>query len=182
MNTALLSKTAAAATGESDPVRTAKVRIAWLVLSIVLLGMAALGAMAANDAFNANSQWLPFFRGAPEAVTASFGLCGKSQSGDNCVLDGGAFRYRRLRMDVAGIDAPRRLDADCAQEAELGERAARKLQALLNEGPFEILLIPTKKMTVQLNALRRDGRYFADELIDAGLARRRILFRRTWCP
>jgi len=182
MTTATLAKNKASLSGEVDPVRAAQARIAKLVLTIVALGVCAIGAMAATDAFDPNFQWLSALRQAPETVAGSFGLCAKSQTSENCVLDGDLYQYRGQRVRVAGIDAPHRIDDDCAAEAALGETSARKLQALLNAGPYQTFLIPTKNQTNLLNALRRDGEYFADQLIDAGLARRRILFRRSWCP
>ena len=164
-----------------DPVSAARLRSVQTLATLVIVATLWIAALAAMDAFDPHGQYLSLFRAAPETVSAPFSLCDSAQPGDNCVISGGAFRYRGQRIAVAGVDAPRRFRARCESEAALGETSARKLQDLLNQAPFEILHIGVRPANRRLAALRRDGGYFADQLIEAGLARRRILFSRNWC-
>ena len=170
-----------AQTADADPARAARLRIVQAVSAIVFVGTVGIGALAASDVLDPYQQYLSIFRGAPETVTGAFGLCDGAGLEDDCVISGGAFRYHGQRLSIAGIDAPRRFGARCEGEAELGEISAAKLRDLLNEGPFELLAIPVRPVNRHLVVLRRAGEYFADRLIGAGLARRRILVSRRWC-
>ena len=80
----------------------------------------------------------PRFLGTePEHVSETFTRCGRGR-GHACVVDGDTFRLGDRRIRVIGIDAPETHSARCRNEAERGERATVKLQALLNQGPFEM--------------------------------------------
>jgi endonuclease YncB( thermonuclease family) len=63
-------------------------------------------------------------------VRASFSYC-KWGGGTNCVVDGDTFCIGGQKVRIADIDAPETHDYRCRSELELGERAARDLQALL---------------------------------------------------
>lgn len=78
-----------------------------------------------------------FLASAPETVSESFTRCGRGR-GHACVIDGDTFKIGERRIRVIGIDAPETHPARCAEEARRGEDATARLQALLNEGPFEM--------------------------------------------
>ena len=80
----------------------------------------------------------PEFLGTePAKVSETFSICGRGRS-NYCVVDGDTFRLGSRRIRIIGIDAPETHPARCAAEAERGEQATVKLQALLNDGPFEM--------------------------------------------
>ena len=80
---------------------------------------------------------------APTAVRsasvtrASFGLC-HTGGGSNCVVDGDTIWLAGQRIRVADIDAPETHPPRCAQEAELGDRATRRLRELLSGGAISL--------------------------------------------
>ena len=74
----------------------------------------------------------------PERVTTQFSRCGPGRS-HACVIDGDTFKLGQRKVRIIGIDAPETHPPGCAEEARLGEQATAKLQALLNEGPFEMV-------------------------------------------
>lgn len=102
----------------------------------------------------------------------------------NCVVDGDTFYYQGLKIRIADIDAPETNGAQCASEAERGERAKRRLRELLNEAPFELhgfMNRDTDRYGRKLRVVTRDGRSIGDMLVAEGLARRWNGKRRPWC-
>jgi endonuclease YncB( thermonuclease family) len=118
-------------------------------------------------------------RPAPEV---SFALCGALRR-DNCVIDGDTFTYERQRIRIADIDAPETHSPRCTHEAELGERATRRLQTLLNDGPFALRAIDRDEDRYgrKLRIVIRDGRSLGSTLVAEGLARQWTGSRRPWC-
>ena len=86
-------------------------------------------------------------------------------------------------MRIAGIDAPETHDYRCASELELGERAARQLQELLNSGPVRMTSIDRDrdKYGRLLRNLSVNGRDVGDALIASGVARPYAGGRKPWC-
>lgn len=102
----------------------------------------------------------------------------------NCVVDGDTFYYQGQKIRIADIDAPETGSAQCASEAERGERAKQRLRELLNEAPFELhgyMSRDTDRYGRKLRIVTRDGRSIGDILIAEGLARRWNGKRRPWC-
>ena len=79
-----------------------------------------------------------FLTGEPEKVSETFSRCGAGRS-HACVIDGDTFKLGDRKVLIIGIDAPETHPARCAEEARLGEEATAKLQALLNQGAFEMV-------------------------------------------
>jgi endonuclease YncB( thermonuclease family) len=71
----------------------------------------------------------------PERVSQQFTRCGPGR-GFACVIDGDTFKLGNRKVRIIGIDAPETHPPRCPAEAELGEKATARLQALLNEGSF----------------------------------------------
>jgi micrococcal nuclease len=125
---------------------------------------------------------------APAAPTdrvdhGSFSICGGSDW-QTCVVDGDTIRYRGTRIRLADIDAPETRGAQCSSEAALGRRATHRLQALLNDGPFEIVPAGARdedRYGRKLRVVKRNGRSLGDTLVAEGLARRWDGARRSWC-
>jgi endonuclease YncB( thermonuclease family) len=74
---------------------------------------------------------------AAEARARQFSQCYNAQ-GPNCVLDGGTIYADGQRVEIAGIDAPKILEARCDREHDRGVEAASQLALLLNSGPVSI--------------------------------------------
>jgi endonuclease YncB( thermonuclease family) len=116
------------------------------------------------------------------AVRASFSYC-KWGGGTNCVVDGDTFYIGGQKVRIADIDAPETHDYRCRSELELGERAARDLQALLNSGAVTMTSIDRDR-DVYGRLLRNvsvNGRDVGEELIADGVARAYAGGRRSWC-
>lgn len=129
-----------------------------------------------------------FLATEPEIVAASFTRCGRGR-GHACVVDGDTFKLGDRSIRIIGIDAPE-VRAQCAQEARLAEQATARLQALLNQGPVELVgrIDQTRdRYGRDLRAVRRtlpDGsiQSIAAEMREAGLARRYLGgLRSGWC-
>ena len=130
-----------------------------------------------------------FLSAEPERVAHQFTRCGRGR-GFACVVDGDTFRLGDRRARIIGIDAPETHDSNCAEEARLGEEASGKLQALLNQGAFEMvapLYGRQDRYGRDLRVIRRnlpDGgtQSIAGEMRESGLAHRYMGgFKPGWC-
>ena len=119
---------------------------------------------------------------APAPPNISFRICAFAPH-SNCVIDGDTFYLGNEPIRIADIDAPETHPSRCAREAELGERATRRLQELLNSGRLTIRPYErdTDKYGRKLRILERNGRSFGDVLIAEGLARPWEGRRQPWC-
>jgi micrococcal nuclease len=121
---------------------------------------------------------------ARDRESARFTRCAGSVR-DNCVVDGDTFWYRGEKVRIADINAPEVSRPDCRREAELGEQATRRLQALLNAGPFTLARDPLEpdrdRYDRLLRDVTRDGESLGDTLRAAGLAERWKGYRGDWC-
>jgi micrococcal nuclease len=100
------------------------------------------------------------------------------------VVDGDTFWFEGERVRIADIDAPEISRPECSREAELGRRSTQRLQALLNEGPFELRRQGSRDRDVYgrlLRTVHRDGRSLGDVLVDEGLARPWRGRSEQWC-
>lgn len=99
------------------------------------------------------------------------------------VIDGDTFRLDGATIRIADIDTPETNPPRCAYEAELGERATRRLAALLAQGPFELARIDrdTDRYGRKLRIVTRGGRSIGDQLVAEGLARTWTGRRQPWC-
>lgn len=115
-------------------------------------------------------------------IRASFNYC-KWGGGTNCVVDGDTFWIGGQKVRIADIDAPETHDYRCASELALGERAARKLQALLNSGAVTMTHIDRDR-DVYGRLLRNvavNGADVGETLVAAGVTRDYAGGRRSWC-
>lgn len=99
------------------------------------------------------------------------------------VIDGDTFRYDGETIRIADIDTPETHAPRCREEAELGERATRRLDHLLAAGPFELEPIDRDEDRYgrKLRIVTRDGESLGDMLVEEGLARPYEGGRRPWC-
>ena len=130
-----------------------------------------------------------FLSADPEHVSETFTRCGPGR-GHACVIDGDTFKLGDRKVRIIGIDTPETHPARCAEEARLGELATAKLQALLNEGPFEMVAPIYRshdRYGRDLRVVRRklaDGGYqsIANDMREGGSARRYLGgFKMGWC-
>jgi len=119
---------------------------------------------------------------AVAGVRASFTYC-KWGGGTNCVVDGDTFYIGGAKVRIADIDAPETHDYRCRSELELGERAARDLQALLNSGAVTLTPIDRDRDKYRrlLRNVRVNGRDVGEALIADGVARAWNGGKRPWC-
>jgi micrococcal nuclease len=120
---------------------------------------------------------------ATERVSATFTPCGPAR-GSACVIDGDTFKLGDRTVRITGIDAPELAAPRCPAEAALARRAADRLLALLNRGPFDMVahrLQREDRHGRDLMVIRRDGNSIGGQLTDEGLAHRYIGSKRSWC-
>ena len=118
-----------------------------------------------------------------ERISASFTRCGQGRS-MACVVDGDTIRLGQRRIRLIGIDAPELADARCSAERALGERAADRLLALVNQGEFDLVghrFQGRDSHGRDLRLARRGGVSFGAQLVDEGLARRYFGAKADWC-
>ncbi|WP_129793409.1 thermonuclease family protein [Sphingosinicella sp. CPCC 101087] len=89
------------------------------------------------------------------------------------VVDGDTLDVAGMRVRIADIDTPEIFSPRCPREAELGARATRRLRALVDEGPFELVAIARDEDRYgrKLRIATRGGRSLGDRLVAEGLAR-----------
>jgi len=158
------------------PTRRRDWRIHAIVIGLVLSG-GAVGALTIGRGASP-ADVAP----ARTAAAARFGLC-HTGGGVDCVVDGDTVWIGGANVRIADIDAPETHPPRCAEEADLGERATLRLQALLNAGP--ITLAPADRDTDRygrlLRIVERNGRSLGDQLVSEGLARHWTGRRLPWC-
>ena len=128
-----------------------------------------------------------FLSTEPEMVDEPFSRCGPGRS-HACVIDGDTFKLGQRRIRIIGIDAPE-IRGRCPREIELAEASTAHLQALLNQGPFEMVgrLDDMKdRHGRDLRSVRRKapgGGYqsIAEEMRRSGLANRYVGVKLDWC-
>jgi len=98
------------------------------------------------------------------------------------IIDGDTFWLEGEKIRVADIDTPE-LRGRCAEEKALAVRATERMEALLNEGPFELHRVgrDEDRYGRKLRVVTRDGRSLGDRLVAEGLARTWTGRREPWC-
>lgn len=119
----------------------------------------------------------------PSAQRAALPVCAPGPR-DNCVVDGDTLWLDGAKIRVTDIDTPEISEPGCPAEKVLGERARRRFQALLNAGPFDLVLVGQRDRDRNGRLLRvvmRRGRSLGDQLVAEGLARKWTGRREPWC-
>lgn len=159
------------------------------------MGSVVLGLSTGNAKFNSMNYRInlgisAFFclalaaGAAPAKAAPKFTLCPHG-GGMNCVVDGDTIWLDGTKIRVADIDAPETHPPHCPQEAQLGQAATLRLQALLNAGPITLRAIKrdTDRYGRKLRLLMRDGQSLGMALVREGLARPyQGGPRQPWCP
>lgn len=152
-----------------------------------LLLIAAIAALIAIGLLIVKSQTSEPWLGSSSALeTVSgkmLGVCGRSPHRD-CVMDGDTFFIGTRPIRIADIDAPETHPSRCDREERLGGAATKRLRALLNLGPFELLRSgrDEDRYGRKLRVVMRSGRSVSEVLIAEGLARAWSGRRAPWCP
>ncbi len=115
-------------------------------------------------------------------LAAAFALCPPGPR-TTCVVDGDTFWLDGQKVRIADINAPETHGAACAAEHDLGQRATRRLIALLNAGDFslEIEGRASDRYGRALRVVRRGGRSLGAQLVSEGLAEPWRGRRSNWC-
>jgi micrococcal nuclease len=118
----------------------------------------------------------------PVAAGIRFGLC-HSGGGTNCVVDGDTFWLDGAKIRISDIDTPETHPSRCAVEADLGAKATRRLQVLLNQGGLELSGSgrDVDRYGRKLRVVMRRGESIGDVLVSEGLARPYGRGRQSWC-
>ena len=113
----------------------------------------------------------------------SYPVCSGGGTRDNCVVDGDTFHMDGTTIRISDIDAPETHPPRCAHEADLGDRATRRLSQLLSAGSFQLVRHDRDidKYGRQLRVVVRNGRSIGKMLVAEGLARTWNGKRRPWC-
>ncbi|GIX21093.1 MAG: hypothetical protein KatS3mg120_2769 [Erythrobacter sp.] len=102
-----------------------------------------------------------------------------------CVVDGDTIWYRGEKIRLADLNTPEVSRPGCAREAALGRKATRRLQALLNAGPFSLEPNPAGRATDNygrsLKLVTRGGESLGAALVREGLAEEWGGVRMAWC-
>jgi len=145
--------------------------------------MFAAAAAALGLAGGAASLLLPAEATAKDQIVRTFALC-HTGGGTNCVVDGDTIWLDGEKIRIADIDVPETHPPRCDREAELGNRATRRMQELVNAGPFSVSMIgrrDTDRHGRSLRVLKRHGQSLGDILVREGLARTWTGRREPWC-
>ena len=115
-------------------------------------------------------------------LAATFALCAAAPR-ETCVVDGDTFWLNGEKVRIADINAPETHHAACPDEAVRGDRAKRRLLALLNRGAFT--LEPADRDRDRygrlLRIVRRGGQSIGAQLVREGLAEPWRGRRSDWC-
>ena len=132
--------------------------------------------------FNVPAGPIPASTSITDTLSADFGFC-HSGGGTNCVVDGDTFWFRGEKYRIADIDTPETHGPHCPAEGELGAQATRRLQALMNAGPFalESIARDTDRYGRKLRIVTRQGESIGETLVNEGLARQWDGGRHPWC-
>jgi micrococcal nuclease len=120
---------------------------------------------------------------SPETAQAQFDIC-TSATRINCVVDGDTFWHRGKQIRIADIDTPEIGKPNCAAERDLGQQAKRRLQELLNVGPFQVVRGGSRdkdRYGRLLRVIERDGHSLGMVLVDEGLAHVWDGRKHPWC-
>ncbi len=152
-----------------------------LTIAAALVAIPVVGWTSANMP----SHWLskPALTATGQTeVRASFSQC-KWGGGTNCVVDGDTIYLEGQKIRIAGIDAPETHDYSCPEELALGEKAAARLEQLLNSGAVSLSSIDRDedKYGRKLRNAAVNGSDVGDTLVSEGLARAYAGGRRSWC-
>lgn len=100
---------------------------------------------------------------------------------DNCVVDGDTIWLGGEKIRIADIDAPEVSQPQCSAEKELGDKATKRLLALLNAKTFTVRRQGTDRYGRTLAILVNADGSIGDKLVREGLARRWTGKREPWC-
>lgn len=147
-----------------------------LTFAAALLAMAGVGTTIGLSAPHSGAD------SVPRESARTFTIC-HTGGGTNCVVDGDTAWIDGVKIRVADIDAPETHPPRCESEADLGDRATRRLTELMNQGPFELRPVDRDEDRYgrKLRVITRNGRSLGDQLVREGLARTWEGRRRPWC-
>lgn len=138
-------------------------------LALALVAIAAIGMLPHS--------------GRAQSAPKHFTICEEGARRIDCVVDGDTFWMDGIKIRLADIDAPETHPPRCESERELGDAATRRLQDLLNAGPFELAAADRDEDMYgrKLRIVERDSQSIGVELVSEGLARAWTGHRKPWC-
>ncbi len=148
----------------------------------VIVAIIAVGSYAAERYHIGDRLLLAVAAPKVDTLTAAFPYCTGSLR-TTCIVDGDTFWLSGEKFPVSDIDTPELSPPRCEAERVKGEAAKRRLQELLNAGPFSMVAgwRDEDQYGRKLRMVTRDGRSIGEVLVGEGLARRWVGSRRSWC-
>ena len=115
-------------------------------------------------------------------IDAHFAMCGAAKR-VTCIVDGDTIWLGGTKIRLADIDTPETVRPACPRERAMGQRATRRMQALLNDGPITLRRDgrDEDRWGRKLRIVERDGSSLGEVLVGEGLARRWGEPRVDWC-
>ena len=147
----------------------------------VIVAIIAVGSYAAERYHIGDRLLLAVAAPKVDTLTAAFPYCTGSLR-TTCIVDGDTFWLSGEKFPVSDIDTPELSPPQCEAERLKGEAAKRRLQELLNAGPFSMVAgwRDEDQYGRKLRMVTRDGRSIGEVLVGEGLARRWVGSRRSW--
>lgn len=145
--------------------------------SMIYIGVFYVSSIWANPQPTASSVQ------TPPAIFTTYSNC-NGQAKQFCVVDGDTLRFEGVKVRISDIDTPEVFSPKCRFEADLGEKATLRLQALLNAGPVSLARSGSRdedQYGRKLRVVMRDGQSLGAILVAEGLARRWDGARHSWC-
>ena len=117
-----------------------------------------------------------------DTLNATFLYCAGSIR-TTCIVDGDTFWLSGEKIRVSDIDTPELSSPRCEADRVKGEAAKRRLQEILNAGPFSMVAgwRDEDQHGRKLRMVTRDGRSIGEVLVGESLARRWEGSRGSWC-
>ncbi len=117
-----------------------------------------------------------------EYFSARFAPCSSAKR-VTCIVDGDTIWMNGTKIRIADINTPETTGAKCPQERALGDRATRRMMALLNQSPFAMRagLRDEDRYGRKLRIITRGGQSLGDQLVAEGLAEPWQGRRKNWC-
>jgi len=157
-------------------------RMAMIPTALILSATAVWGVWTMSAPAPTQGAAAALTASVSDTETAVFTFC-HTGGGTNCVVDGDTIYYRGTKTRIADIDTPETHGPRCPAEAERGAAATRRMQQLVNAGPFSLQSIDRDEDRYgrKLRLITRGGESLGSILVDEGLARYYEGGRRSWC-
>lgn len=140
------------------------------ILAPILIVAWLTGYVVLDQAGLLNRLTLPTIAPHTDVQTATFSYCGAGRR-ITCIVDGDTIWLSGEKIRISDIDAPELSPPRCEAERVKGEKAKRRLQELLNAGPFSLAagFRDEDRYGRKLRTVTRQGQSIGETLIEEAL-------------